>query len=290
MRLTLLGSILALSCLAATGARADLLTTYTMITANGGGQTGAGAETNCMVMADGTTWSGGAAGLQGSASYNPYLTSSPLAANITFKFNTAAMISSLNATYGAGNWAIGGAHLSWTATYWANNSRFGGGAGTFNIYWVSNDNWNATSNDATPAPAYATSDAALSAWASSISLVNDRASYEWHDPSYYSGYNPAPSWITYKTTDPWVPRLSYDLSLTDALLSDALAGNNVSFYLMATSDSLGMCIFTGGYSSGTGTDNQPALSFDIVSVPEPAALSLLSAGVLTIGLARRKRR
>jgi hypothetical protein len=284
MRFTIPSTILTLACLAVS-AKADFLETYSMITANGGGQTGVGAETNCMIISDGTTWSGGAAGLQGSNSKNPYLTSPPLAANILFKFNTGAMISHLDSTYGAGNWAISGARLKWTATYYANNTRFGGGAGDFDIYWVGNDNWNATTGDATPAPIYTTDPVVLQSWSPNLSLVDDNAYYEWHDLNYFT---PSPSWVTYKTTDPWVPRLTYDLTLTDAFLQDADAGGNVSFYLMAHSDTLGMCIFTGGYSGGTGSNEQPTLVFDISSVPEPASLGLLGLGCACVLLRRRK--
>lgn len=251
--------------------RGGLLTTVSMITANGGGQSGAGAETNAMIVADGTYWSGGAAGLQGSASLNPYRSGSPPAANITFKFDTAPVVAALDVQYGAGNWAIGAARLSWVATYWANNNRFGGGEGTFDIFWASEDNWNATVGDPRPNPPYATSAAELALWATSVSLVRDEAYYEWHPPAYFASHNPAPIWMTYKTNDPWVPRLSYDLTLTPELLADATPGGLLSFYLMSTSDSLGMCIFTGGYTGGGGTEGQPTLTLDIFSVPEPSA-------------------
>lgn len=272
---------------AAPALASPVLATLNLITANGGGQTGAGAETNAMIVADGTYWSGGAAGLQGSNSQNPYLTAPPKAANITFKFDTAPSVQSLNAQYGDGNWAIGAARLSWKVTFYANNSRFGGGAGNFDIYWVSQDNWNATVGDARPNPPYATTEAALAAWSPDISLVRGGAFFDWHPPEYFS---PPPYWMTYKTNDPWVPTLSYDLAITPQLLDDASAGGLVSFYLMSTSDTLGMTIFTGGYTSGTGTEGQPTLSLDIVAAPEPVSAGFFGiASLLALSWRRRQR-
>jgi uncharacterized protein (TIGR03382 family) len=66
-------------------------------------------------------------------------------------------------------------------------------------------------------------------------------------------------------------------------ITSATAGSdpNVSLYLMPTSDTLGLTIFTGG---GNVT---PELSFDVVSTPEPATACLVAAALLP--LLRRRR-
>lgn len=222
-----------------------------------------------MIISDGTSWTGGAVGVQGSQS-TKVGGGSPLAADVTFKFDTTSTVSNLNATYGAGNWAIGGARLVQQVTYYANNNRFGSGAGTFNIYWAGNDNWTQGTNN----PAYATTESALAAWSPSETLL-DSASYAWvsNPVSPTSG-----SWVTDKNG----PTLSFDLSLANAFVTDAQAGGPVSLYLMATSPTMGMCIFTGGGNS------LPTLSLDIVAVPEPATVALLLSGLAV--LSRRKNR
>lgn len=215
-----------------------------------------GTSTTCMIMSDTSTWSGGASGLQGEDGYNMNHNQA-LAANVTLKFNVGSTVAALNSTYGAGNWTIQNPKLTFQYTLYANNTRFNGGTGDFNIYWVSNDAWTQT----TPAPVYASSTSGFSGWASYDLLTSSAITYPWDTHYIYggSGYTgtysdcSTPAWVTDKTGYKQAV-ISYDLDLASSFVSDITgatnggANDNVSLYLMAadpTNSSLGLTIFTG---------------------------------------------
>lgn len=266
---------LTISAIATLPAGADVLTSESFKVSSSAGQMGANATTTDMIIQNNPSWSGGAVGVQGNAS-TKVGGGSPPAANVTFKFNVGPTVDTLNSTYGAGNWTISNVQLSLQYTLYANNTRFGGGAGTFDIYWVGNDTWTQGTND----PVYATDQTTLNTWAGSSS---DLASinFPWTstpaDPT-----NPS-QWQTSQS----IPPVSYDLSATAGLVNDVTSATgaadpNVSLYLMATDNTLGMCIFTGG------SPNLPTLSFDVISVPEPAAATMLALGSIWITSRRRR--
>ena len=127
-------------------AHAGLLLTHESIPIVGtGGSGGSGTSASDMIFnqysADGWGWAGGAGGVQGNlAVTNNGGTATP--ANEAFSFNVGSMVDSLNATYGAGNWTIANPTFTFASSYnKQNNSRFGVGSGTFDIFWVGNDNW-----------------------------------------------------------------------------------------------------------------------------------------------------
>jgi hypothetical protein len=245
-----------------------------------------------------TTWGEkGAVGLQGSQSvFSPstgVYVNTP-ASTVQFKFNVGSVVNSLNATYGAGNWTIAAPTLTMQYTYYANNPIFGGGAGSFETYWVANDSWafgdgaasgNAYSdNDYVPGtdPAYATTAASLLSWAGSEADLGS-TTYNWLSPANNPNFT---SWSTDKTGP-------NEGMLTDNLIADPLLVNditsataasnpNVSFYLIPNSSTLGLAIFTGG---GNVT---PELSFQVVSVPEPASALTLALGGACALLRRRR--
>jgi hypothetical protein len=264
-------------------ASAQILTTESFSISSGAGGSG-GAQTSCMIMSDGSSWSGGAVGVQGASGINN-LGANALAANDTFKFNVGSVVDSLNAAYGAGNWTISNPQLAVQYTLYANNSRFNAGAGTFNIYWEANDNW----SQGTVNPVYATSESALAAWAGSDALLATEY-YDWSTPGYTGTL--ADLGTSAWTTDKSGIRqstISYGLGLNSSFVNDitsATAGSdpNVSLYLMATSDALGMCIFTGG---GT---TLPTLTFDVVAVPEPSAMAMTLSGLLGLVAIRRRKK
>lgn len=245
----------------------EVLTTLSFTTIGGGGQTGAAATTTCMIMSDGSSWSGGAAGVQGVASTN-LLGSAPTAANVTFKFNLNSYIDALNATYGSGNWALGNARLTFQYTLYANNTRFGGGAGTFDIYWVANDTWVQGSAN----PVYATSAEQLATWSEGQARVAS-VGYTWSTPTYTGTVDDLTSWYTDKEGnrqgDLTIP-LNAESLYNDMLVSSGDSTPQVSLYLMATSDSIGMTIFTGG------TPFLPTFSFDVLAIPEPRSMALVA--------------
>jgi hypothetical protein len=245
-----------------------------------GGAGGLGASTSDMVFAsygsDGWGWAGGAGGVQGNqAITNTGGASSP--ANETFKFNIGSTVDSLNTTYGAGNWSIANATLTFASSYAVqNNPRFGVGSGTFDIYWVGNDNWaqsKGTASDKQLNPIYASSASALQTWAGSESLLGSN---------------------TFTASGSGYVNLSYSLASDSSFISDIITasatGNNTAatLYLMGTSNTLGMIIFTGGQGQAL-----PTLSFDVVSVtavPEPESYAMLLAGLGVIGAIARRRR
>lgn len=268
LRLLVLAGILSLPIVS----HASVLTSGTFTTGSGAGGSGAGTSTTCMIISDGTSWSGGAVGVQGSSA--PSNIGTPAgAANVSFKFNIGTFVDSLNTTYGAGNWTVSNIQLKFQYTLYANNSRFGAGAGDFDIYWVANDSW----TQGTANPAYATSASALSSWSSGQALLGSEY-YDWTTPSYQGSTADLKTavWTTDKTgTRQSI--LAYNLAaspdfLTDILTATGSGDANISLYLMSTSDSLGLTIFTGGGSS------LPTLTFDVVSVPEPGGVTLVLLG------------
>lgn len=248
-----------------------------------GGLGGAGSTASDMIFSsysavDGWGWAGGAGGVQGNLS-KTNTGANALAANEAFSFNIGSIVDSLNTTYGAGNWNVANASLSFTSSYSVqNNSRFGIGSGTFDIYWMGNDDWaqsKGTPTDRQLNPVYASNAAALQSWAGSTALL---ASETFTVPVGGSGY----------------VSLSYSLASDSSFFSDILSasatGTNkeASFYLMSTANTLGMIIFTGGQGQAL-----PTLSFDVVSVtpvPEPESIAMLLAGLGIIGATVRRRR
>jgi len=272
-----LGLILACSFLIAPGlTQASVLAHETFSILNSGGSGGAGASTSDMVFktygSDGWGWAGGAGAVQGSLA-TTNTNGHTLPANESFKFNVGATVDSLNAAYGAGKWTIDNIKLTFASSYAVqNNSRFGTGSGSFDIYWVANDNWaqtKGTTTDKQLNPIYASSAASLLPWSGSQSLLGSE---------YFS--NSGTGYVN----------LSYNLAKTSAFVNDILsakASSNPfeSLYLMGTSDTLGMIIFTGGQGQAL-----PAISFDVVSaVPVPAAVWLFGSAMAGIGLIRQRK-
>lgn len=268
-------------------ARADVLTTEGFFLPSGPGNPASAPYQDMVVDTSPlTTWGEkGAVGLQGAQAIFPKgsgYVNTPASA-VAFKFNVGSTVDSLNATYGAGNWTIANPKLTFQYTYYANNPIFGGGAGAFESYWIANDNWafgnggpsgNAYS-DYTYVPGvdppYATDAASLSTWAGNEADLGS-TTYNWLSPSSNPNYT---SWSTAKS-GPNQGLLTANL-LADPLfvrdITSASAGSdpNISLYLIPTSDSLGLTIFTGG---GNVT---PELSFEVVNVPEPSAWLVLIA-------------
>jgi hypothetical protein len=224
---------------------------------------------------DGWGWAGGAGSVQGSQSINNS-GKNAAAANEALSFNVGSLVTSLNTQYGAGDWTVSNVSLAFASSYSVqNNSRFGVGSGTFDIYWIANNNWKQSAGTATNPglnPPYASSAAALAAWSGGQA---DLASETFTVPTGGSGY----------------VNLSYGLgsntSLVNEITSASTTGNEaVSLYLMATNPNLGMIIFTGGQAQAL-----PTLSFEVDSVtptPIPAAVWLLGSGLFgLVGLKRK---
>lgn len=274
------------------GASASVLTSAVLTTSSGAGGTG-GQSTNCMIGSDGTAWSGGAAGIVGSASINnagasPLAGSGFVEASTLFKFNVGSLIDSYNAAYGAGNWLISNVKLTFQYTLYANNPRFGAGAGTFDTYWVSDDSWVTGTNN----PGFADSEETLLAWTDDASLLAS-SYFDWTTPNYTGTYDDLKTsvWTTDKSGDRqslFTINLGGTSSFLDDMLSASASSNpDLSFYLMPTSEMVGICIFTGG--SGSSAYQLPTLTFDVVSVPEPGTIALVAVAA-SCGFYLRARR
>ncbi len=268
-------------------AQADLLAHMSFTVDSGAGKTGLAAQTTDMIMSDGNSWSGGSVGVQGASSFNP-TNNPPTAANVSLKFMLGSAVDTLNSTYGAGNWTVANASLTFQNSLYANNTRFGGGPGYFDIYWVGNDNWvQGTSN-----PVYATSAASLAPWSGSQANLGTKY-YSWSTPAVTGSTTDYGTWATDKTGDRQ-SIISYILALDSLFVNDiksasATSNSAVSLYLMAGSDTLGMLMFTGGSDVAGGI--RPTLSFDVVSaapVPIPAAAWMLGSGLMGLAGMRRK--
>ncbi len=149
---------------------------------------------------------------------------------------------------------------------------------------MANDSW----TQGTATPAYATTSSALSSWSGGQALLGSEY-YNWTTPDYTGTKDDLGKavWTTDKTGKRQSV-LTYNLGansdfLTDILTATASGDANISLYLMSTSDSLGLTIFTGGGSS------LPTLTFDVVSVPEPGPLTLALLGAGATFIVWRKR-
>jgi hypothetical protein len=278
----LLGTILAISVGATPMlAQAGFLVDESVAITGSGGLGGAGTSASDMVYqtynaTDGWGWAGGAGAVQGSqAITNSGGNSAP--ANEALSFNIGSLVDSLNTQYGAGDWTVSNVSLSFASSYAKqNNSRFGVGSGTFDIYWVANNNWSQSKGTLAagpaPNPIYASSAATLATWSGNQALLGSET---FTVPSGGTGY----------------VNLSYSLaqsqSLVSEILSSSASGNEaVSLYLMATNPNLGMIIFSGGQGQAL-----PTLSFEVDSVtptPIPAAVWLLGSGLLGLFGLKRK--
>lgn len=262
--------LLAVISASTVAASATVLTNASFQIISGAGGAGEAAATSCMILSDGSSWSGGAVGVQGGNSVNN-LGGHTLPANATFKYNIGATVDSFNAAYGAGNWTVANPRLTFQYTLYANNSRFNAGPGAFAIYWVGDDNWVQGTNN----PAYATNRATLAAWATNAARLGSE-DYDWTTPGYQGTTNDLGKsiWVTDKIGNRQATN-SYALALDADFVNDitgASATNNasVSLYLMAGSDTLGLTIFTGG------ANFLPTLSFDVLPVPKGVTVAVAS--------------
>jgi hypothetical protein len=286
--------------------------------ATGPGVTGDAGNLD-MVVQTGTnayaTWGEkGATGLQGSGSYfyngSSYVNMPP--SIVAMKFQLGPTTAALNAAYPNG-WTIANPQLTVQYTYYANNSVFGGGAGSFETYLVQNNNWKFNGGAGSAGaystyvagtdPLYEPNATALATWSQGQADLGS-TTYNWLSPSNPPGEPPGmnapvnPNYSSWSTDKSGANQGLLTVNLADdpLLVSDIVNGTSnvpttndptpngdVSFYMIPNDNTLGLTIFTGGGNS------LPTLSFDVVPTPEPATLAVV-APVAALALARRRRR
>jgi hypothetical protein len=178
-------------------------------------------------------------------------------------FNTAAATSQFDSTYGAGNWHITGATLSFTSNFGTqgaqpNNNIFNSiNTGSFSVDWLANDSWVEGSGGGTGSPGYPGTTAVSY---NSISTL-------------YSGGSSTLGTFTY--TPPGNNVYSdYNLSLASQFTSDTSAGGNVSLYLYAADTQVSFLINSRSFASG-----HPELTLTAEAIPEPSVYALMGLAV-----------
>ncbi|GAT32883.1 prepilin-type N-terminal cleavage/methylation domain-containing protein [Terrimicrobium sacchariphilum] len=183
-------------------------------------------------------------------------------------FSSAGAITLFDATYGAGHWFVTSISLSF-ASNWAeagsipNNPIFGMiQGGKFVIEWLSDDDWEQGSGS----PSSPTQDGVT--YDSLSTLLTSE-----HEVLGSYTYDPPGNGI----------RLTWNLPLTDNLVSDVTAGGAISFLMYAGDDNIDYLFSSSRY----GHDNEPKII--ITAIPEPSVLGFAALGGLII-VGRRIRR
>lgn len=182
------------------------------------------------------------------------------------KFNSAAAVSQFNTTYGAGNWQITGMTLQLSSNFGVqgsqpNNMAFNViNAGSFGIDWLALDNWVEGSGTGTGEPGYPTT--------TELSLNSI--------PGLLAGGNDSLGTFTYTPPGNNVYE-SYSLPLDANLVSNTVAGGDVSLYFYAADNQVGYLFNSRSFGSG-----HPQLTLTAAQTPEPAVMALSLAGLAVL--------
>jgi hypothetical protein len=144
------------------------------------------------------------------------------------QFNLASEVASLDAEFGPKNWTIRDIYLHVVEQTTPGNPRFSQGRGRFGIRWIAADEWPETA-------------------------------LTWNTKGNYLNNNTDISVGTFANLyygDGYFPIQRFTLSLSEALVNDIRAGDDVSFYLTALDPSIG---FTFNSKDITGTRPKPYL-------------------------------
>ena len=177
------------------------------------------------------------------------------------KFDLAPAKTSLDSTFGVGQWQIQSATLQLT-TAAPNNSLFNTNvAGQFSASWMQNDAW----AEGTGTPAAPTSDGVTFATLPTFLSGADESLGTFNFPGGTSGAN------------------LYSLSLTSSFTSDLVAGNNVGFRLFAADSAMSYLVNSRNFPTQSA---RPLLTIEAVAVPEPAGAALVATLALLTGARR----
>jgi hypothetical protein len=183
--------------------------------------------------------------------------------NSVLKFNLAGAVNQFNAAYGAGNWHVTGLTLALASNFGVqgvqpNNNIFNTiHAGRFGIDWLSYDAWIEGAGSTGGSPGYPATGAVSF---NSISTLYSGA----HDPLGTFDYTP-PGNNVYA---------QYALPMDAALVADAEAGGDVSFYFYAADDQVSYLFNAHSFSS-----NRPELTLSAAPVPEPGSCAIVALAV-----------
>jgi hypothetical protein len=182
------------------------------------------------------------------------------------RFDLSSTVSSLNSTYGAGNWSISALSLTLNTSSTVGSTLFNtpGTSGAFNISWLSNDGgWTQGTGYTTPvSSAGITYNSLQTILAANPATLLNTASF-----------------VAQGTLKP----ATYSISTANGDFLSALAfGDSLSLLLTPADDHVAFNFTAGIYSTGS----NPALyspTLTLTVVPEPQALALLGMGLLALG-------
>jgi hypothetical protein len=185
-------------------------------------------------------------------------------------FNTASAVSQFNTTYGVGNWTITGFMLSLASNFGTNgaipnNSLLNTvSGGSFGVDWLAYDSW-------------------VEGTGGGNGATNGAVSFNSISTLFSAGSD---SLGTYTYTPPGNNiYANYSLPLDVNLVSDATAGGPVSLYFYAADNHVSYLFNSKEFAS-----NHPKFTVTVAPVPEPTAVTLLSAALGNFLLSRNRKR
>jgi hypothetical protein len=205
------------------------------------------------------------------------------------RFDATSAATSLNATYGAGNWTITGVTLTLdTSDNVAGPGIFNypGSAGLFNVSWMSADgDWKQGTgykNNATGAGSTADHD---------VTGVNFTSGITWTSLHETLTASPATLLSTCSYVDNGMLAVeTFDLGTGSFAFLESLESGSTASLVLTPEDSTMAFNFT-SHSYGGGADPyNPTLTLTVAAVPEPGALTLVAGGLLLLCVRLRNRR
>jgi hypothetical protein len=165
------------------------------------------------------------------------------------RFNTAALVTSLDSQFGPGNWLINGVSLRVIEVGAPNNNIFTRGQGAFSVSWISNDDW----TEGTGMPMAPTADGVV--YTNEQSLLTNTVSLGTFTNAEANSTN------------------SYSLGSSSPFIDDISAGGDVGLYLTAASPGIGFTFNSQNFTTAT---QRPLVI--ISAVAKPGVIGLAFSG------------
>ncbi len=181
------------------------------------------------------------------------------------QFETAPAVQAFDTAFGAGGWTITGVTLRLVEDAAPNNAVFPHGLGTFEVRWLSNDNWVQGAGTA-GMPSVAGGDEMSWNYLQSLLALPETTEA---------------SLGTFANTLVTEPHF-FDLAAEAGFVSDIAAGGSLSLHLQPVSNTVGFVFNSGDFPVAA---NRPMLF--VTAVPEPAGLILLCTAMLLVPRRRR---